>query len=296
MLSDTTAKTNMYAYDTMPTEWYTVQRRPRSFQCPRPVSKNFNRISDFIFPDAIHVRLPEQDTHYIPARYHRADNYSLPILNRYNIDQHDMIIVERLPPPDPFDNIDLLYHEHSYQPHRPVRRRYSSYVDEHRVPMSTGFVYRPAVFRDRIRERRKRHTTDDAYHSILKSMIEEEEQVDELIANDPMNSYKETSPSKTYSRTSNPTSIPIHVERSRSRQRNSSISSRDSSSDTDTTDRNPITVKSLHQETSVRHYLVEKREHVADEIIHLVQRSIKSSPNSVGTDSSSTIIVQISDK
>lgn len=213
----------MHPYENLPMEFYTVQRRPRSAQYPRPVSKNFNRISDFIFPDTVHVRLPEQEQNPFPPHYHRTHNYSLPMLNRSNNDQRDLIVVERLPPAHDFDQVNFLYQEHSYHPVRPVRRRYSSYIDEQRSVNPSGFVYRPTVCRDRIRERRKRHTTDNNYNSVLRSMIEEEEHIDEMI------------PMKTHLRT---------------RQRHSSISSRDSSSDTDTIDRHSIGVKSFHYETT----------------------------------------------
>ena len=61
----------MYNYETLPSEWFTSRKRPRSYQylppMSRPVSKSFNRISDFIFPDTVHIRLQQQQQQQQPV-------------------------------------------------------------------------------------------------------------------------------------------------------------------------------------------------------------------------------------
>ncbi|CAF0760352.1 unnamed protein product [Rotaria sp. Silwood1] len=285
----------MYSYETLPSEWFASRKRPRSYHylppMSRPVSKSFNRISDFIFPDTVHIRLHQQQPVY--RRYQRNENYSLPVLNRHNINQHDLIVVERLPV-DELANVDFLYREQyqnqqqQYEPTRQVRRRYSSIVDERRAPfnekMTTGLVARPTAYRERIRDRRKRHTTDNAYHSLMKSMLEEEESqyvnahggpnyilsyrttLDPITDSESMASVnqqqQQQQPQKqhtnnisvdewkqqTHCRVPINGTIPIMTERERPRQRqhSSSSSSRDSSSDTDITARHPTTINYTH--------------------------------------------------
>jgi hypothetical protein len=255
----------MYTYENIPVEWFTSGRRSRSsyFRPPpmsRPVSKSFNRISDFIFPDTVHIRFPPpppQQQQFSSRRYHRTDNYSLPVLN-----QRDFIVVEHLPAEE-FDNVDLLYREQYYQPNRQVRRRYSSYFNEHRIPshekMSIPLANRSAAYRERIRDRRKRHTTDNAYHSMLKSMLEEDEQqqykdpnyilsyrttLDPITDSESMTSIHQQKQQKSINNISHsrvPINGTIPIINERQRQYSSSISSRDSSSDTDITERHPIT-------------------------------------------------------
>jgi hypothetical protein len=267
----------MYNYENIPIEWFTSGRRSRSSYYPppmsRPVSKSFNRISDFIFPDTVHIRFPShQQQQPISRRYQRTDNYSLPVLNRHNLNQRDLIIVERLPPKE-FDNIDLLYSEQYSKPNRKVRRRHPSTIDERRIPsnerISLGLANRSAAYRERVRDKRKRHTTDNAYHSMLKSMLEEDEQ--QQFTNDKDSNYI-----LSYQTTLDPITdsesmtsvhqqqkhmndishyrVPINGtipsmtehERLRQRQHSSSISSRDSSSDTDITERHPIIMSNVH--------------------------------------------------
>ncbi len=282
----------MYNHETLPSEWFTSRKRPRSYQylppMSRPVSKSFNRISDFIFPDTVHILLQQQQQPN-PAyrRYQRTENYSLPVLNRRSLNQHDLIVVERLPLEE-LDNVDFLYHEQyqrqqqqRYQPPRPVRHRYSSTVDEHRPPvnerMTTGLTSRSAAYRERIRDRRKRHTTDNAYHSLMKSMLEEDESqyidgdgdggpnyiLSYTTTLDPITD-SESIPSihrrqqqqqtnnisieewkrQTHNRVPINGTVPVMTERERPRQRqcSSSLSSRDSSSDTEITERHPKTM------------------------------------------------------
>lgn len=265
-------KTKMYNYENTPVEWFTSGRRSKSCYYPppmsKPVSKSFNRISDFIFPDTVHLRFPhppvrQPSSSSIYRQYRRTDNYSLPALNR-----RDLVIVERLPAED-VDNIDLLYREQYYQPNRHVQRRYSSILDERRIPsnekISVGLANRSAGYRERIRDRRKRHTTDNAYHSMLKTMLEEEDEQQYTNNKDPnyILSYRTTldpitdsesitsihqqqqqkhiNNSSHYRVPINGT-IPIITEHKRLKQRHysSSISSEDSSSDTDITARHPI--------------------------------------------------------
>ncbi|CAF1333463.1 unnamed protein product [Adineta steineri] len=174
----------MYSYDNIPTTWFRSNRRGRIPYNPsrmsQPVSKSFNRISDFIFPDTIHIHMSRPSLQQFDnERYGRTDHYNIPASNRpRSCYQPDLIIVERLPA-DELDNIDLLYHEQHYQTNRQLRRRYSSIIDDRRMPPNekppTEIPTRPAAFRERIRDRRKRHTTDNAYHSILKSMLDLDE-------------------------------------------------------------------------------------------------------------------------
>ncbi|CAF2381007.1 unnamed protein product [Rotaria sp. Silwood2] len=281
----------MYNYETLPSEWFTSCKRPRSYYdllpMSRPVSKSFNRISDFIFPDTVHIRLHQQQPIY--RRYQRNENYSLPVLNRHNVNQHDLIVVERLPVED-LANVDFLYREQyqnqqqRYQPTRQIRRRYSSIIDERRAPfnekMPTGLVTRPTAYRERLRDRRKRHTTDNAYHSLMKSMLEEEESqyrdtngepnyilsyrttLDPITDSESVASVNqqqeqqqhtndislEERKQQTHGRVPINGTIPIMTERERPRQRqqSSSSSSRDSSSDTDITARHPTTANYTH--------------------------------------------------
>jgi hypothetical protein len=277
----------MYHHENIPVEWFTSRRQPRPSRYPppmsRPVSKSFNRISDFIFPDSVHVHLRQEQQ---PAfrRYPRTENYSLPALNRSHLNQRDLIIVERLPVEE-LDNIDLIYREQHYQPNRQVRRRYSSAIDERRVPFnarpSIDLANRSINYRERTRDRRKRHTTDNVYHSMLKSMLEEDEEQQYPNDRDPnyILSYRTTldpitdSESmasihhhhqqqqqpindisleewkrQTHCRVPINGTLPIMTEheRSRQRQRSSSISTRDSSSDTEITERHPSTMSHTH--------------------------------------------------
>lgn len=288
----------MYNHEALPSEWFTSRKRPRSYQylppMSQPVSKSFNRISDFIFPDTVHIRLEQQQ----PAtyqRYRRTDNYSLPVLNRHSLNQHDLIVVERLPAAQ-LDNVDFLYREQyqrqqqqqqRYQPVRPIRRRYSSTADEQGSSVfnertTSGLPNRSAAYRERIRDRRKRHTTDNAYHSMMKSMIEEDESqysngegganyiLSYTTTLDPITD-SESIPSihrqqqhvntisteewnrQTHNRVPINGTVPVMTERERAkqRQRSSSLSSRDSSSDTDITERHP-NYSNYQQNSAVR--------------------------------------------
>lgn len=169
----------MYSYESTLDDGSSMTRK-RGRPMSRPVSKSFNRISDFIFPDTVHIRLPE-----LPPRYH----------------QHDMIIIERLPAAEL------------------VQRRNSLHE---RVPV--GLTSRSSFYRDRMRDRRKRHTTDNAFHSLLKSMTEEDD------GPGVMNKQNVRYP-PSYRTTLDPI-IDLHQQ-----QRRSSTSSRGSSSDTDITER-----------------------------------------------------------
>ena len=189
-------------HEQLPSEWFTSRKRPRSYNylppMSRPVSKSFNRISDFIFPDTVHVRLHQQASQPVFRRYHRTENYSLPAMSRNDLRHRDLIVVERVPY-DELDDLDLIYREQQQQSQRQlyhhqeqqqrqqqqrypstrsIRRRYSSIVDEGRAPINeritNGLTARSAAYRERLRDRRKRHTTDNAYHSMMKSMLEEE--------------------------------------------------------------------------------------------------------------------------
>jgi hypothetical protein len=279
----------------------------------RPVSKSFNRISDFIFPDTIHILLQQQQQQQqqpVYRRYERTENYSLPVLNRRDLNQHDLIVVERLPLEE-LDNVDFVYREQyqrqqqqqqqRYQPTRQVRRRYSSIVDEHRPPynekMATGLTSRSAAYRERIRDRRKRHTTDNAYHSMMKSMLEEDESqymngdggpnfilsykttLDPITDSESMASVHhhhqqeqqqqhtnnislEEWKRQTHGRVPINGTVPVMTERERPRQRqhSSSLSSRDSSSDTEITARHPTTMNYSHyqQDSAVRNVFLFK--------------------------------------
>ena len=296
LLLDIERKKDMYSYENLPPEWFTSSKRPRSYHYPpamsRPISKSFNRISDFIFPDTVHVCFHQQRQYpSVYRRYQRNENYSLPVLNRHHHDQPDLIVVERLPPEE-LANVDFLYHEqYQKQPqqrYQPIRRRYSSIVDQRRAPFNerttTGLVYRPDAHRERIRNRRKRHTTDNAYHSMMKSILDEEEAqysnddggpnyilsytttLDPITDSESMTSVNQqqytnyTSLEKykqqAHSRVPINGTIPIMAEREykkQQQQHSSSSSTRDSSSDTDITERHPATMNYTHyqQDSSV---------------------------------------------
>ena len=186
----------MYSYESTLGEGSSMARkRPRPMS--RPVSKSFNRISDFIFPDTVHIRLPELP----PRDHHHVENYGLPVFNRRSLDQHDMIIIERLPAAEL------------------VQRRNSLHE---RVPV--GLTSRSSFYRDRMRDRRKRHTTDNVVHSLMKSMTEEDD------GPGAMNKQNIRYP-PSYRTTLDPI-VDLHQQ-----QRRSSTSSRGSSSDTDITER-----------------------------------------------------------
>ncbi|CAF3391869.1 unnamed protein product [Rotaria sp. Silwood1] len=285
----------MYSYEHIPVEWFTSNRRLRSSKYPppmsRPVSKSFNRISDFIFPDTVHVHFrsssssfrhqeqqqqQQQQQQPIFQRYQRTENYSLPVLN-----QRDLIIVERLPVEE-LDDIDLLYREQYYEPNRQIQRRYASTIDERRLPsnekISTGLKNRSVAYREKFRDRRKRHTTDNAYHSMLKSIIEKDQQqytndrnsnyilsyrttLEPITDSESMTSINQQNQQKQYN---NDTSryrvpingtIPIINEKIRSRQFSSTVSTRDSSSDTDITDRRPKIINSTNYQQDSSSYV-----------------------------------------
>ena len=260
----------MYYYEPVPADWFHARsphyppQRPPPLPPPmsRPISKSFNRISDFIFPDSIHVGFHPQQS-VVNRRYHRTDNYSLPLLNRHPLNHHDFIIVERVPTQQ-FDSVELLYREQYHQPNQQVRRRYSSIIDERKIP-PTGLINRPMQYRDR----RKRHTTDNAYHSMLKSMLEQHNHrqsssrtyrdsnyplsyrttLEPITDSESMTSLHERDDHLAHNRVPiNGTTIPIITEHDRRkvRQHSSSISSRDSSSDTDITERHPLTMNNTH--------------------------------------------------
>lgn len=214
----------MYTYENVPIQWCHPNQYSRPPPMSRPVSKNFNRISDFIYPDTIHIQYPVQ--------YHRTDNYSLPILNR-----RDLVIVEHLPA-DQITNTDLLYREQHYQPNRSIRRRYTSIFDERRMP-SKNLANRSASYRERVRDRRKRHTIDNAYPSMLKTNSNKNEHNPNYIL-----SYRTTlepiSDSESMASLHDQIRVPINgttTSREYFRQQqqhdSSSISSRDSSTDTE---------------------------------------------------------------
>ncbi|CAF2779310.1 unnamed protein product [Rotaria sp. Silwood2] len=284
----------MYSYERIPVEWFTSNRRPRTFNYPppmsRPVSKSFNRISDFIFPDTVHVHFrsssssrqqeqqeqqqqQQQQQQPIFQRYQRTENYSSPALN-----QHDLIIVERLPVEE-LDDVDLLYREQYYEPNQQIQRHYTSTIDEHRLPsnekISTGLKNRSVAYREKFRDRRKRHTTDNAYHSMLKSIIEKDQPqyandsssnyilsyrttLDPITDSESMTSINQQNHQKQYNNDNSHYRVPINGtipitnEKLRSRQFSSTISTRDSSSDTDITERRPKIMNSTHyqQESS----------------------------------------------
>lgn len=276
-LSFSDLESKMYYHEPVPVDWFHSQpsnyppRRPRPPPpMSRPISKSFNRISDFIFPDSMHIGFDpqrQQQQQHLNQRYHRSDNYSLPLLNRHHSNQHDIIILERTPV-EQYDNVDRFYHEQYHQPNQHIRRRYSSNIDERRIPPTYGPTNRPIPHRDR----RKRHTTDNAYHSMLKSMIDQDTTTRQYSSrtnrdsNYPL-SYRTTlepitdseSMTSIHERTTtnlvhnrvpiNGSTIPnitTDRERRKVRQHSSSISSRDSSSDTDITERHPLTLNNTH--------------------------------------------------
>ena len=195
----------MHSYEsTLGEEPSTARKRPRPMS--RPLSKNFNRISDFIFPDTVHIRLPELPPLSAPLipRYRRVENYSLPVFRRHSLDQHDLIVVERLPATE-LVHLDLLYRD---QP--PLVQRRSS-------------------LHERMRDRRKRHTTDNAYHSLLKSMTEDDERP-WATANKENRRYPPSGRATLDPIIDVGSLVSLHQ-----RPRRTSISSRDSSSDTDIT-------------------------------------------------------------
>lgn len=290
----------MYNHEKLPSEWFSSHKRPRSYHfmppMSKPVSKNFNRISDFIFPDTVHVRLyqqQQQQQQQYPAyrQYQRSANFSLPVLNRNSFNQHDLIVVERLPV-DELNNVDFLYREQHqkqpyqqrYQSNRQIRRRYSSIVDDRRVPSdqttTNTLISRPAAYRERMRERRKRHTTDNAYHSLMKSMLDDDINnqgepnyvLSYTTTLDPITDSESIASINQQQHTNNTSSqewqhethgrvpvngtVPVMIERERprQRQRSSSTSSRDSSTDTDITERHPSTMNQIRyqQNSSVR--------------------------------------------
>ena len=271
----------MYYHEPVPVDWFHSRaphyppRRPRPPPpMSRPISKSFNRISDFIFPDSMHVGFhppPAPPQHkeqhlYLDQRYRRTDNYSLPLLNRHHPNQHDFIILERTPT-EQFSHVDGFYHRQYDQSNQQDRRRYSSIVDERRVP-PTGPTNRSMPYRDR----RKRHTTDNAYHSILKSMLDQDithrypsrtnrdsnyppsyrTTLEPITDSESMTSIHErTTTNLAHNRVPiNGNTIPVITDRERRkvRQHSSSISSRDSSSDTDITERHPLTINKTYYE------------------------------------------------
>ncbi|CAF1176092.1 unnamed protein product [Rotaria sordida] len=268
----------MYSYEHIPVEWFTSNRRPQTSNYPppppmsRPVSKSFNRISDFIFPDTVHVRFrsssrqqqQQQQQRLIFPRYQRTENYSLPALN-----QRDLIIVERLPVEE-LDDVDLLYREQYYEPNQQIQRCYTSTIDQRRLPsyekISTGLKNRSVAYREKFRDRKKRHTTDNAYHSMLKSILEKDQQpymndknsnyilsyrttLDPITDSESMTSINQQ---KQYNNDTSNYRVPINGtipnanEKIRSRQFSSTISTRDSSSDTDITERRPKIMNSTY--------------------------------------------------
>lgn len=173
----------MNTYENIPAAWFTMNPRGRPSRHPprlsRPVSKSFNRISDFIFPDTIRVQFSPHASPKQHSTYDRMRQHTLPVLNRSKGYQPDLIIVERLSAAD-LDNVDLLYRERNHPFNRQLRRRYSSIIDDRQVfspeTPSPGITTRSAAFREKIRDRRKRHTMDNVYHSMLKSMLDVDEQ------------------------------------------------------------------------------------------------------------------------
>ncbi|CAF1163349.1 unnamed protein product [Didymodactylos carnosus] len=209
----------MHSFDNsryFPNGWLPPPRssqHSRSDQLYKPVSKSFNRISDFIFPDTVHICLRDSNPLKNKSsrrplasttnahRYNRIENYSLPVLNHQN--KRDLIIVERLPI-DQLKDINLLYKEQKqrcYDTRRSLTtqsssdgRRYSSIIVPSELNKTTLNDYfssnhdrsqvlvnnrtsRSATYRERLRDRRKRHTTDDAYHTIMRSMIDNDVRV-----------------------------------------------------------------------------------------------------------------------
>lgn len=272
----------MYSYEYVPFEWFAPRRQARPsnyrYQPPmsRPVSKTFNRISDFIFPDTVHVRCPGyQNQKFTNQRYQRTDNYSLPVLN-----QRDLIIVEHLPA-DELNNIDLIYREQYYEPNRRIRRRHTSIIDEDRISSNekylNGLKTRPVAYREKLREKRKRHTTDNVYHSIIKTVIDKDQQhykqnrnpnyilsyrttLDPITDSESMTSINEENHQRRHNNdTSNYRVCVNRIESTtnehvRSRQFSSTISTQDSSSDTEITERHPKVMNCIRyqQDSSVR--------------------------------------------
>ena len=139
---------------------------------------------------------------------------------------------------------------------------------------SIGLANRSASYRERVRDRRKRHTTDNAYHSMLKSMIEEDEQqypnnqnsnyilsykttLDPITDSESMTSIHQHVNDMSHNRVPINGTIPMMIERERTRQRqrSSTISSRDSSSDTDIMERR-MNSNHYQQDSSVRHLIL----------------------------------------
>ncbi|CAF0848573.1 unnamed protein product [Adineta ricciae] len=279
----------MNTYENIPSAWFTSDRRERSSyhsaRMSRPVSKSFNRISDFIFPDTIHIRFspPPPPPLEDQSTYERIENVNSSVVHRQKCYPPDLIIVERLSAAE-LDNIDLLYRERNHQNNRQLRRRYSSILDDRyfagTIPPSqppsqpatpssppTKVATRSAAFREKIRDRRKRHTMDNVYHSMLRTMIDsgDEQQsnsngkhpsfilsyrttLDPITDSESMTSIPQQQNTKETSHGRVPINgtLPTMCERRRSKHRlcSSTISSHDTSSDTDMTDRQTLTMNS----------------------------------------------------
>ncbi|UJR10433.1 hypothetical protein I4U23_014637 [Adineta vaga] len=288
----------MNTYENIPTAWFTSERRGRSSYHPptrmsRPVSKSFNRISDFIYPDTIHIRFspPPPPPLEDQSTYERIENFNLPVLNRQKGHPPDLIIIERLSAAE-LDNLDLLYRERNHQYNRQLRRRYSSIIDD-RQPgpaqpppppppaaaaaskdtSTTKVATRSAAFREKLRDRRKRHTMDNVYHSMLKTMLDSDEQqthsndknpsfilsyrttLDPITDSESMTSIHQKRHVKETSHGRVPINGTLPVtsgcKRSKNRFCSSTISSQDTSSDTDFTDGQTLTMNSSqNQQTS----------------------------------------------
>lgn len=271
----------MSSFENIPFEWFILSKQPRSLYhsspMSRPVSKSFNRISDFIFPDTVHIHFPssnylqqQQERHFNSQRHQQTENYNSPVSNPC-----DLIIVEHLPVKQ-LDNVDMLYREKYDEPNQRIRRRYPSNLDEQRLPLnentSIGSKYRSTTYRDKQRDKRKRHTTDNVYHSLLKSMLDKDHKQQQQQQNKNVKdsnyilSYKTTLDPITDSesmasidqrnrkqyingssryRSLNHGTLPVrHARRERVRQMSSTISTRDSSSDTECVDTHPKTMNS----------------------------------------------------
>ncbi|CAF4634253.1 unnamed protein product, partial [Rotaria magnacalcarata] len=65
-------------------------------------------------------------------------------------------------------------------PNRHIQRRYSSTGYGYQVlsneKHATGLKNRSGAYREKLRDKRKRHTTDNTYHSILKTIVEKDQQ------------------------------------------------------------------------------------------------------------------------
>ncbi|CAF4330312.1 unnamed protein product [Rotaria socialis] len=319
----------MYSYEHMPFGGFAPGRRRRTSQYPpsmsRPVSKNFNRISDFIFPDTVHVSLPpssrqhhhhhhhqqqqqqqQQRQQFINQRYQRTDNYSLPVLN-----QRDLIIVERLPI-DELDDIDFVYREQYHQPNRSIQRRYSSTGYEYQVlsneKHSTGLKNRSGAYREKLRDKRKRHTTDNAYHSILKTIVEKDQQpcksksnrnsnlilsyrttLDPITDSESMTSINQENHQRRHNNDTSRYRVPINGaepimnEHARSRQFSSTISTRDSSSDTEITERHPKTMNCIRYQQDSSYVIspdipAHDWEHLSSNDVHLQHQPNRFNP------------------